>query len=211
MRKGNGSADTLARPTDEELLTRYRDEGRSQDFDELVRRYERELYRYLVRYLGNAAMAEDVFQNTFLQVYQKSNLYEDGRPVRPWLYSIATRQAIDELRKQGRRRAVSLDRQAQGDGGDSDVGSLVDLLVSDAPGPLSRLQGAERASWVRESIARLPDALRETLVMAYFQDLKYREIAEALEIPVGTVKSRLHAAIAKLQEMALGTGHEASE
>jgi RNA polymerase sigma-70 factor (ECF subfamily) len=211
MRKVNGSADTLARPTDEELLTRYRDEGRPQDFDELVRRYERELYRYLVRYLGNAAMAEDVFQNTFLQVYQKNELYEDGRPVRPWLYAIATRQAIDEMRKQGRRKAVSLDRQTPGNGGESDVGSLVDLLVSDSPGPLTRLQGDERAAWVRESISRLPDALRETLVMAYFQDLKYREIAEAQGIPVGTVKSRLHAAIAKLQEMARGTGHEASE
>lgn len=210
MMKANGSAETLVKATDEELLTRYRNEGRPEDFDELVRRYERELYRYLVRYLGDASLAEDVFQNTFLQVHLKKDLYEDGRPVRPWLYSIATHQGVDALRKAGRHPTISLDRQASG-GGDNDVGSLLDLLVSDTPGPLSKLQGEERARWVRESIARLPEVLRETLIMAYYQDLKYREIAEALEIPVGTVKSRLHAAIAKLQEMARGTGHERRE
>ena len=62
--------------------------------------------------------------------------------------------------------------------------------------------GQERAEWVRESVAKLPETLRQTLLLAYNQDLKYREIAEILKIPVGTVKSRLHAALAKLQQMA---------
>ena len=66
---------------------------------------------------------------------------------------------------------------------------------------LTELQEAERQQWVRESIARLPDTLRQTLILAYHQDLKYREIAEILKIPVGTVKSRLHAALEKLQQM----------
>ncbi|MDQ2622864.1 MAG: sigma-70 family RNA polymerase sigma factor, partial [Actinomycetota bacterium] len=69
-------------------------------------------------------------------------------------------------------------------------------------GPLAELQGQERAEWVRQSVARLPDTLRETLILAYHQDLKYREIADILKIPVGTVKSRLHAAMSKLQQMA---------
>jgi RNA polymerase sigma-70 factor (ECF subfamily) len=209
MMKVDGSAESLASVSDEDLLSRYRNEANPQDFDELVRRYERELYRYLVRYLGDASLAEDVFQNTFLQVHLKKDLYEDGRPVRPWLYAIATHQGVDALRKAGRRPTVSLDRQTGN--GSNEVGSLVDLLTADGPGPLAKLQGDERAMWVRESIARLPDTLRETLVMAYFQDLKYREIAEALNIPVGTVKSRLHAAIAKLQEMARGTDHDGRE
>lgn len=203
---GSDSAEGLAQTSDEELLSRYRDQGRAEDFDELVHRYENELFRYLVRYTGDRTLAEDVFQNTFLQVHLKRALYENGRPVRPWLYSIATHQAVDALRKAGRHPTVSLDQRTTT--GDTDAGSLVDLLVSDADGPLAELQEEERRQWVRESVAQLPDVLRQTLILAYHQDLKYREIADILKIPVGTVKSRLHAALAKLQQMARASGRD---
>src|SRR5262249_34962488 len=127
-------------------------------------------------------------------------LYENGRPVRPWLYSIATHQAVDAMRKAGRHPTLSLDQRVGT--GDTDAGALVDMLVSESPGPLSELQGEERREWVRASVDRLPETLRQTLLLAYHQDLKYREIADILKIPVGTVKSRLHAALTKLQEMA---------
>jgi len=195
------TAKDLAQTTDEELLSRYRDTGRTEDFNALVHRYEHELYRYLVRYTGDRSLAEDVFQNTFLQVHLKKGLYENGRPVRPWLYSIATHQAVDAMRKAGRHPTVSLDQRSSGDE-ETDAGRLVDLLASEGPGPLAELQGEERRDWVRSCLARLPETLRQTLVLAYHQDLKYREIAEILKIPVGTVKSRLHAALAKLQQMA---------
>jgi RNA polymerase sigma-70 factor (ECF subfamily) len=197
---GTDMAEELATLSDEELLGRYRETGQAADFNELVHRYENELYRYLVRYIGDSTLAEDVFQNTFLQVHLKRGLYENGRPFRPWLYSIATHQAVDAMRKVGRHPTVSLDQRVAS--GETDTGALVDLLVSEAPGPLSELQGEERREWVRASVDRLPAALRQTLILAYHQDLKYREIAEILKIPVGTVKSRLHAALAKLQEMA---------
>jgi RNA polymerase sigma-70 factor (ECF subfamily) len=200
MMKVVGTSEALSQVSDEDLLSRYRDEARTDDFNELVRRYERELYRYLARYLGDPSLADDVFQNTFLQFHLKRGLYENGRPVRPWLYSIATHQAIDTLRKIGRHPTVSLDQRAKT--GDSDPSALVDLLVSDVPGPLAELQGEERQNFMRNCIAKLPDTLRETLIMAYYQDMKYREIAEALKIPVGTVKSRLHAALLKLEDMA---------
>jgi RNA polymerase sigma-70 factor (ECF subfamily) len=198
---GPDSAEGLAGQTDEELMIRYRDEGSADVFAELVNRYERELYRYLARYLGDPSLAEDVFQNTFLQVHLKRGLFEDGRPFRPWLYSIATHQAVDVLRKVGRHPTVSLD-QTLAVPTDAQAGSLLDLLVNEGVGPLADLEEQERQQWVRESIARLPETLRQTLILAYHQDLKYREIAEILKIPVGTVKSRLHAAIAKLQQMA---------
>lgn len=207
---GSGIAEDLGGISDEELLTRYRDSADPSDFNELVRRYERELYRYLARYLGNPALAEDVFQNTFLQVHLKRGLYEDGRPVRPWLYSIATHQAVDALRKAGRHPTVSLDRRAS-PSGESDAGALVDLLVGEDSSPLAEMQEKERRDWVAKSVERLPDTLRQTLILAYFQDLKYREIAETLNIPVGTVKSRLHAALAKLQEMAGTTRRDGNE
>jgi len=198
---GSGIDEASSTLSDEELLSRYRDTAVPDDFNELVRRYERELYRYLARYLGNPSMADDVFQNTFLQVHLKRALYEDGRPVRPWLYSIATHQAVDALRKAGRHPTVSLDRRVT-NSGESDPGSLVDLLVGDGTVPLDEMQERERREWVAQSVEKLPETLRQTLVLAYHQDLKYREIAEILKIPVGTVKSRLHAALAKLQEMA---------
>ena len=211
MMKALGVIDDLDQTTDEVLLSRYRDEGRTADFDVLVHRYERELFRYLVRYTGDAALAEDVFQNTFLQVHLKRGLYEDGRPVRPWLYSIATHQAVDALRKAGRHPTISLDIRGGSAGGDSDPSALVDMLVAADDGPLSELQGEEHKEWVRSAIEKLPDALKQTLILAYFQDLKYREIAEIQKIPVGTVKSRLHAALAKLQEMAKTAHHDGSE
>jgi len=199
---GSNSAEDLGQLSDEELMGRYREESRAELFTELVHRYERELYRYLARYLGDPTLAEDVFQNTFLQVHLKRGLFEEGRPFRPWLYAIATHQAVDALRKVGRHPTVSLDQRVGSGSHDSDSGNLIDLLVSEETGPLARMQETERQQWVRESIARLPEALRQTLILAYHQDLKYREIADILKIPVGTVKSRLHAALEKLQQMA---------
>jgi len=191
--------DTLTICSDEELLTRFC-KGQTEAFGALVRRYERELYGYLRRYLGDASLAEDVFQNTFLQVYVKSGQYEAGRPVRPWLYTIATNQAIDALRRNGRHQALSLDQQRE-ELADGEMSSLIETLESAGPGPLDMAQGQERNEKIRASVDRLPDFLRQVLLLAYYQGLKYREIADILGIPVGTVKSRLHAALVKLQEV----------
>jgi RNA polymerase sigma-70 factor, ECF subfamily len=205
------SAHDLAPVTDESLMSRYRDDGQEAVFAELVRRYERELFRYLARYLGDPTLAEDVFQNTFLQIHLKRGLYENGRPFRPWLYAIATHQAVDALRKAGRHPTISLDQKVTPTQRESEAGSLLDLLVTEGVGPLAELQEQERQQWVRDSVERLPDVLRQTLILAYHQDLKYREIADILKIPVGTVKSRLHAALAKLQEMARSANRDGKE
>ena len=191
--------DTLTASSDEDLLVRFC-QGETEAFGTLLRRYERELYGYLRRYLSDSALAEDVFQNTFLQLYVKSGQYEPGRPVRPWLYTIATNQAIDALRRNGRHQAVSLD-QGREELAEGDAHSLLDLLESRGPSPVDAAEAAERRERIRASVDRLPDFLRQVLVLAYYQGLKYREIADILGIPVGTVKSRLHAALVKLQEI----------
>lgn len=190
--------DPLSACTDEELLAQFC-KGQTEAFGVLIRRYERELYGYLCRYLGDSELAEDVFQNTFLQVYVKSGQYEQGRPVRPWLYTIATHQAIDALRRNGRHQVLSLD-QKRDELADGEVRTLLDLLEARGPGPSDQLQGTELRERVRASIERLPDVLKQVVLLAYYQGLKYREIAEILDIPVGTVKSRLHAALVKLQQ-----------
>ena len=193
------STDPLTACSDEDLLQRFR-RGNTEAFALLVRRYERELYGYLRRYLQDGSLAEDVFQNTFLQVYIKCGQYEAGRPVRPWLYTIATHQAIDAMRRNGRHQAVSLN-ESRVDAGEGDLASLLEMLESRGPSPLDAASAQERKEQVRESVERLPDFLRQVLLLAYYQGLKYREIADILDIPVGTVKSRLHAALVKLQEV----------
>ncbi len=189
--------DPFQHSTDEELLSQFC-LGQTDSFGALVRRYERELYGYLVRYLGDRDLADDVFQNTFLQLYTKAGTYESGRPVRPWLYTIATHQAIDAMRRNGRRQVLSLD-QARDEQPDGEVKSLLEMIESRSPGPADNVQGKEQQEQVRNSVDRLPEFLRQVVVLAYYQGLKYREIADILEIPVGTVKSRLHAALLKLQ------------
>lgn len=185
--------------TDEELLMTYCHSGDRQAFAALVHRYERELYSYLRRYLGDGAMAEDAFQATFLQVHLKCGQFEEGRKFRPWLYTIATNQAIDAQRRNKRHRLVSLDRRNTHDS-EGDLGSLIELLVSKETGPVDQLEADERQAWVRKAIRELPEPLFSAVNLIYYQGLKYREAAETLDVPVGTVKSRLHTAILKLNE-----------
>jgi RNA polymerase sigma-70 factor (ECF subfamily) len=197
-RAGVDPLDPLSHCSDEDLLTRFR-RGETEAFGALVRRYERELYGYLRRYVGDSNLADDVFQNTFLQLYVKVGQYEAGRPVRPWLYTIATHQAIDSLRRHNRHQALSLD-QTREESPNGETQGLMELLESRTPGPMDMAQGEEMRARVRASVDRLPDFLRQVVILAYYQGLKYREIADILGIPVGTVKSRLHAALVKLQE-----------
>jgi RNA polymerase sigma-70 factor, ECF subfamily len=213
--KMNGTIEQLrprsAKPTafaawsDEKLLFSYRDSGDRRAFEELVGRYERELFGYLKHYLSNAEMAEDVFQQTFLQVHLKCQQFESGRKVRPWLYAVATNQAIDCQRRNRRHRMASLDRQL-GPASHDEPGALVKLLDSAEPDPSEQSESAERYVEVRRAIEELPEQTRQAVMLVYFQGLKYREAAEILSIPVGTVKSRLHAAIQKLNE-SLGRTH----
>ncbi len=184
-------------PSDEELLLQYRETGEEKFFAALVKRYERELYLYLRRFLGDAALAEDTFQATFLQVHLKCDRFDEGRRFRPWLYTVATNQAIDAQRRNRRHRLISLDRRNRTEG--EDLGALLDLLVGSDLGPAGRVEARERVEWVHTAVARLPEQLRSTVQLVYFRGLKYREAADILSIPVGTVKSRLHAALVKLK------------
>lgn len=184
--------------TDERLLIRLRD-GERDVFGTLVRRYERELFGYLRRYLGDDDLADDVFQNTFVQVYLKIKQYEPGRPARPWLYAIATNQAIDALRRRNRRADQRADAATTNDE-DGTPRPLFELLPAPGEEPGESAARDEQRELVRAAVDRLPDLLRQVVILAYFQGMKYRDVAEALDIPVGTVKSRLHAALARLTE-----------
>jgi RNA polymerase sigma-70 factor, ECF subfamily len=164
-----------------------------------VRRYEKELYGYLRHYLGDAEMADDVFQQTFLQIHLKCDQFEEGRKVRPWLYTVATNQAIDYKRRNRRHNMISLDRRMSHDS-EGEMGSLVELLDGAEAGPREEVESAEQYDQLRDAVNELPEQTRQVVLLIYFKGLKYREAAEILDIPVGTVKSRLHTAIQKLSE-----------
>lgn len=185
--------------TDEQLMQTYRQTGDREAFALLVYRYERELYHYLRRYLGSAEMAEDVFQATFLQVHLKCENFQSDRKFRPWLYTIATNQAIDARRRNKRHKMYSLDAPQEQEV--DEVGQLANLLETTESNPLDVTLDEERKNLVRFTLEQLPESLYAVIQLVYYQGMKYREAAEVLEVPVGTVKSRVHAAISKLGEV----------
>jgi RNA polymerase sigma-70 factor (ECF subfamily) len=182
--------------SDEQLLESYRATSDPSVFSELVSRYQRELYNYLRRFLGDATLAEDVFQATFLQVHVKRDVFEQGRKFRPWLYTIATNQAIDAQRRNRRHRRLSLNQPQQSTG--ESVGTLIDLVAGDTVDPSLVAEGSEQSAWVRGEVDALPEPLRNAVNLVYFKGMKYRDAAKEMSVPVGTVKSRLHAAIQRL-------------
>jgi len=182
--------------SDEELLSRYRDHNDIAAFEELVHRYERELYSYLARYLRDPSLAEEVFQTTFLRLVERGKSFEVARRFRPWLYSIATHAAIDAIRHRGRRQTASLDTQH--DLGDGETGTLAGLVADDRMTPADEALADETRRRIREAVDALPEDLRSVLLLAYYQGLSYRETAEAMGIPLGTVKSRMHTALKRL-------------
>ena len=188
--------------TDEDLLARIR-AGEMEHFGELVRRYERELFGYLRRYVGSEDLAADVFQNTFIAVFRKIEQYQPGRSARPWLYTIATHQAIDALRRRNRRLDHRADTPlpAGDDGSEGGARLFSELMFDQDPGPPALAETGELRALVRDAVEQLPELWRQVILLAYFQGLRYHEIAETLEIPLGTVKSRLHAAVARLTEI----------
>ena len=187
--------------TDEELVSAYRG-GDNAAFETLVRRYSDELTRFLIRLVGNRALAEDAFQEAFLQVHLSAETFDTSRRFKPWLFTIAANKGRDALRRSLRRRTLDLSAPigngGGGSGGAGDYGAktYVDLMEIDVDPPDKALGDDERDRLVQQAMEGLSPALREILLLAYFQRMPYNQIAESLRIPLGTVKSRLHAAVA---------------
>jgi len=177
---------------DSEILVRYM-AGDEDAFGELVSRYKNSLYAFLKRFLNRQDLVEDVFQETFLQLYMSKENFDTSRPLRPWLFTIAANKAKDALRKMQRGASVELGVIA--DAGDVSIDDVVNLLTSYKITPDEDVSKDETAQRVREIIANMPEKLRGILILAYFEQFSYKQMAEILSIPIGTVKSRLHTAV----------------
>lgn len=193
-RTGWSDLRTLSERTDEQLLDGYR-EGDTAAFRTLIARHQDDLLRFLLRLTGDRQAAEDIFQEAFLQVHISADSFDATRKFKPWLFTIAANKARDLLRKRVRRQEVDLSAPVNR-GGEEGGNSFVDLMEVDVPPPEAGLESKERNEQVQRAIDRMPLPLREILLLSYFQRLSYAQIADELEIPLGTVKSRLHSAVA---------------
>lgn len=161
-------------------------EGNRGAFAELVDLYKSRIFHLAYRMLGNRQEAEDVVQDTFLRMYEHLSSFDRSRKFSTWLYRIATNLCIDRLRR--RRSVYSLDADmTEGDNMDG-----YSVLRSDAPGPEEALVLTERQRMVLEAIDALPDKYKTAVALRYYQDLSLQEISEIMQIPVSTVKTRIH-------------------
>jgi RNA polymerase sigma-70 factor (ECF subfamily) len=195
----------LKKLTDSQLLTQYA-EGDEEAFRELVNRYKNSLYAFLKQFLAHQDLVEDVFQETFMQLFTSRTSFDPNRPLRPWLFTIAANKAKDALRKWQRTSAVPIGTIA--DSQEISFNDMLNTITSDTTTiPYEQLEKSETSLRVGRIIADMPENLREIILLAYFQKFSYKQMAEILSIPIGTVKSRLHTAIghfAKQWKAAIG-------
>jgi RNA polymerase sigma-70 factor, ECF subfamily len=176
----SGIADSLAR------LRR----GEPDALTAAISLYQHRLYRYLVRLVQDPAAAEDLFQQTWVQVIEKIGRYDARRSFEPWLFSVARHLAIDYLR---RRTGESLDAEG---------GPATGLQpAAPQPDPLEQLLDFERAAMIAACLAELPAIHREVLTLRFEEGMKLEEIGELCSVPLPTVKSRLVRALAGLRQL----------
>ena len=186
--------DKFKKLTDGQLLTRYT-AGEEAAFRELVNRYKNSLYAFLKQFLNRHELIEDVFQETFVQLFNSRQSFDDTRPLRPWLFTIAANKAKDALRKWQRTAAVPIGTIAESE--DLSFDDMLNTISADSTVPSDKLEKRETAARVGTIIANMPENLREILILAYFNGFSYKQMADILSIPIGTVKSRLHTAVGR--------------
>lgn len=171
-------------------------------FAALVERHERPLINFFFHHAWDRQVAEDCAQEVFLRLYRHLGTYEPQAKFTTFLYKVARNLWIDRRRaSNGHPNALSLEAPVR------EEGTLRDRVRSPEDSPVEILQKREAHAALHEAIELLSDDLKSVVVLSEIQGLKYKEIGEILDIPVGTVKSRMHTAVERLKEI-LGDAHE---
>jgi len=163
-------------------------EGDVERFGVLFDRYHQRVYEFFYRLGGNAALSEDLVQEVFLRMLKYRHTFRPDSEFRGWMYHIARTVRIDRFRSQ-REETPLLESHVENARG------------SGVPAPDLRIEEMQRAELLQRALLRLPEEKRELLVLARFQELKYEQIASLLAVDVGTVKVRVHRAMAELREI----------
>ena len=166
--------------------------GETDAFGLLVRRWERPIYGLSLRMLGRDEDARDVCQETFLAAFRNLSKFRGDAKFSSWIYRIALNACHSKLRKQGVVVEYSLDNQ------DED-GRKYELPDLDAENVADRLHRGERAVMVRKALQALPAEMRQVIIMKEYHEMTFAEIAEVMQIPVSTVKSRLYTGLQQMR------------
>ncbi len=177
--------------TDEELISRFQN-GDVYAFNILVRRYENPIYNYIYRYISDRVEAEDIVQETFYRLYKNKHYYKEIAKFSTWIYTIAGNLAKTELRRKKRRKFFSINYFMSTDK-DYDIPDL------DA-NPEKTLNSIITDEIIQKAIAKLSSKFKEVILLRDVQGFSYEEIAVIVNVPLGTIKSRVNRARLKLQE-----------
>ena len=180
--------------TDEQAMWRVQMDDDHRAFALLVERWREKIRQLCIRMTGNVHLGEDLAQDVFARVFDKRRDFKGNSRFSTWLWRIAVNRCHDELRRPASRaRTVSLD--------DESNTVVLDIVAADLNTPRDRLAAQEEAEFVRQALMRLPDNYRVVLVLRHYENLKLREIAEVLELPEGTVSSRMAEALAQMTRL----------
>lgn len=160
--------------------------GDQNAFAEIVELFKDKVYQLCYRMVGNAHDAEDIAQEAFIRAYININSYDTNRKFSTWLYRIATNLSIDRLRK--RKPDYFLDAEIEGTEGLT----MYSQLPSDELQPDEMVESLEFQEWIQQEINQLPVMYRSVIVLKYIEELSLKEIGEILDLPIGTVKTRIH-------------------
>jgi RNA polymerase sigma-70 factor, ECF subfamily len=176
--------------SDEELVGRAL-EGNPDAFSIVMRRWEKRIFALAFSMLGSKEDALDVTQETFIAAYRNLSSFRGEAKVSSWLHRIAINQAITRQRRAKVRAEVALDQEIESNGSS--------ILDTSASSPMLQAEKRERRELVQRAINALPPELREVVLLKEFEEMTFQEIAETLDIPLSTVKSRLYTALKQLR------------
>jgi RNA polymerase sigma-70 factor (ECF subfamily) len=181
--------------TDEEAMCQVKMHEDHHEFDRLVMRWEQPIRRLCARMTGDVHRGEDLKQETFVRLFEKRKDYQPTGRFSTFLWRIALNLCYDELRRKNRRREIL----TSGDEGHE----LVEIrdLPSDVPAPDAGAATSEEGELVRKALLQLPEIYRAVIILRHYEDMKLARIAEVLEIPEGTVNSRMAEALARLSRI----------
>jgi len=175
--------------SDEKLILRFQ-EGDINAYNELVKRYKDRLLNFVLRYFNNVEQAEDVVQDTLIKLYTHASYYKNVAKFSTWIFTIAKNNALTELRKNKRKKTDSLWTD---DGQVIDINSKEESLDS-------KVQNEIAIDQLNKFLDEIPENFRMAVVLRDFQELSYEEINKILEIPIGTIKSRINRGRIQLAE-----------
>ncbi|NQT83099.1 sigma-70 family RNA polymerase sigma factor [bacterium] len=185
--------------SDEVLISRcWRGDERS--FDILFERYRARIYTFVLRFVKDHKIAEDIFQETFIRVFRKARHFRHQAKFSTWLYTIAANLCRDELKRRKRRRCFSLDAPAADEKWEGQASSLIQAIPDASDGPRAQAQKRELSRVLTLALEELPRDARLVIELHVMQGLRYREVAEILQCPIGTVQSRMHNAVQLLRK-----------